>query len=353
MPVGIAGRLRWIGGLVLAAMLLGNPRAAAQGASRAMAYWCDAVAPALFPFLALMPLLTCREAADSYARLFGRAMDLLFELPGAAAPAVIIGMLAGAPAGAIAAREVAARCGMNRRQLYRITLAVTGFSPAFLVSGIGASVLGREDMGWKLLIAQLLTQLSMLRLLRHAWRERIEPVPAAADRLSEQPIRAAVLTLLTICGYMAFFGSLAAAMRDRLGLYISNAALCLLDVPSGARVIADISLDPDIKLLLLAAMCGMGGVCVALQNLNVLRDCGLGASEYALMRMFAAAISACWMLLIVKALPFDTILRVGECNHRRYFTLAALAVSILAVPVVVRCYRSTLLHKEARCGKRA
>lgn len=344
MPVGMPGRLRWIGSLMLTAMLMSNPRAAAQGAARAMAYWCDAVAPALFPFLALMPLLTCREAADSYARLFGRAMGLLFELPGAAAPAVIIGIFAGAPAGAIAAREAAAHHGMSRRQLYRIALATTGFSPAFLVGGIGASVLGREDMGWKLLIAQLLTQLLLLRLLRHAWNECIEPVPAAPDRLSEQPIRAAILTLLTICGYMAFFGSLAAVMRDRIGLHISNAALCLLDVPSGSRVIASLSLNPDAKLLLLAAMCGMGGVCVELQNLNALKGCGLGAAEYALVRLLAAAINTCWMLLIIKALPFDAILRFGECSHRRSFALAALAVSILAVPVVVRCCRSAFHH---------
>ena len=95
---------RWITGLLIFALLLCRPEAAANGAREAMAQWYYAVAPSLFPFMALMPLLTCPEAARAYERLLGRAMRALFRLPGAAAPAMIAGMAAGSPAGAEHAR---------------------------------------------------------------------------------------------------------------------------------------------------------------------------------------------------------------------------------------------------------
>ena len=79
-------KMRWAGGLLLMALLLSRPQAAAQAAARAMAHWYAAVAPSVFPFLALMPLLTCREAARVYERALGRAMGALFDLPGAKSP---------------------------------------------------------------------------------------------------------------------------------------------------------------------------------------------------------------------------------------------------------------------------
>ena len=43
----------WMGGLAAAALLLARPEAAADGARAAMAQWYHAVAPSLFPFMAL------------------------------------------------------------------------------------------------------------------------------------------------------------------------------------------------------------------------------------------------------------------------------------------------------------
>ena len=61
--------LKWLGGLAAMALLLSSPQDAARGAARAMAQWHASVAPALFPFLALMPLLTSGEAMAAYEAL--------------------------------------------------------------------------------------------------------------------------------------------------------------------------------------------------------------------------------------------------------------------------------------------
>jgi len=192
--------LKWLGGMAVVALLLSKPQAASRGAAEAMARWYASVAPALFPFLALMPLLTSGEAAAAYEALLARPMGGCFRLPGAAAPGMIIGMAAGTPAGALAARNVAAEAGMNRGQLQRLVAATAGFSPAFLVGGIGVGMLNSAALGWKLWVAQLLTQITLMILLRGAWKRRMEGIEAVGGAVGDQPILGAVMGILTIWG---------------------------------------------------------------------------------------------------------------------------------------------------------
>lgn len=331
---------RWLGAAALLALLLSDTRAAMAGAARAMVQWANAVAPALLPFMALMPLLTCDEAARAYERLLGRPLRAALGLPGAAAAALVAGMVAGAPAGALAARDVAARAGMTRGQLRRLAIAATGFSPAFLVGGVGEGLMGSPALGWRLLQAQVLTQLSMALLLRRAFQSDGGPVPELPADGGDRPVRGAVLALLTICGYMALFQSAASVIAARAGERAAGALLCLADAPSGARVIANLPPALDrAKPVLLAAVCGFGGACVAAQNLDALKGCGVRPAPYVGFRLLAAAINAGWMaLLTTPGLPGGAaaLRRAGE----RPFEAAALAAALLALPALARMRKS-------------
>ena len=324
----LAGRGKWLVGAALSALLLSRPEAAADGAARAMAGWYRAVAPALFPFMALLPLLTCEEAACAYEALLGRATSALFRLPGAAAPALVIGMVGGSPAGALAARRLAAQAGMTQGQLRRIAVSAAGLSPAFLLSGIGAGLLGDVGSGWVLLRAQLGTQLAMALLLRHAWDDCADPVPAGDARADAAPVRGAVLAVLGVCGWMALFGALASAARAWIG-DAADALLCLLDLPSGAGIVAALPMDPARRLALLSAMCGFGGACVGAQNLAALKGCGLSPAAYFALRAVAAAVSAALTLAQLR-LP---VLLSGRAAPPP-MPAASLAAVALAVPVL-------------------
>lgn len=319
--------VKGLGGLVLALLLLCRPREAALGAARALSHWYASVVPALLPFLVLMPLLTCSEAIHTYKRLLGRAVERAFGLPGSAAPAMVVGMLAGMPAGAIAARSVAARSGMDQGQLRRLVYMSSGFSPAFLVAGIGTGMLWDVATGWRLLAAQLMTQLTLGLLLRNAWRDRLEPVGEAGIGGSDRP---PVLAVLTVGGYMALFGALASVSGSLAGETVARASLCLLDVPSGAKLVAGLPWDATAKAVLLAGMCGFGGLCVAAQGLSVLKGCGFKTAEYLGVRALAALLGAAYMALLAR-LP-----GVGGAWLVRgdLLLLAALIASILALPVV-------------------
>lgn len=255
--------------LLFAAGLLLFPETALNAAREAMYAWYSSVAPALFPFMVLTPMIACPEAVALYERLLGRVMRLLTGLPGAAAPAVIIAMTAGSPAGALAA----VRCGLSRRDTERLLGCVCGLSPAFLLGGIGAGMLGDAALGMNLLKIQLTAQLAMLTLTRFFPSEEQRAEPSAPE--SAECIRPAVMNILTVGGYMIVF-SVAAALIARIlrSETAGNAVLCLLDVPTGARAVAAFPLYIEEKMTILAAMTGMGGLCIALQNLSAAKKAG-------------------------------------------------------------------------------
>lgn len=322
--------IRWLIGLALMAALLVWPEAALRGVQQAMAHWYYSVAPSLFPFMALMPLLTCPEAARAYEFLFGKGMHAALRLPGGAAPALVIGMVAGSPAGAAAARRIAFQTGMNQGQLQRLAISICGLSPAFLITGIGVSMLGSAGDGVLLLRAQIFAQLAVALLLRNAWKDRTQPVPAPGGSGEEAPVRAAVLSIITVCGYMALFGAFAQIIREIAGERIAGAMLCALDLPSGAQVVADASLDPSARLVILAGMTGFGGVCICMQNLSVLEGCGVTPWEFYGCRLLAATLCAAAMAaqLYVK---WDVFAAIAP----NPIAIAGIFAAILAIPVLI------------------
>ena len=305
--------LKWLGGLAAMALLLSSPQAATRGAVAAMAQWGASVAPALFPFLALMPLLTCGDAIAAYEALLGRFTA--------------------------AARDIAARAGMNRGQLQRLAVATAGFSPAFLVGGIGVGILNNPALGWKLLGAQLLTQMSLMLSLRRAWQGHTEPVAAVGFATVERPVRGAVLGILTICGYMTLFGALAGALGEWVGRGPADVLLCLMDVPSGALRVSRMALPDGIMLTLLAGMCGFGGLCVIAQSLGALRGSGVSAGEYIGIRAVAGLLCAGYMALLQGLPPIDHM-RLIEPIRENPLAAGALIASVLAVPMLSRRLKS-------------
>ena len=331
-----AGALLPLSALLLIALLLARPQDAALGAARAMAAWASTVAPAVFPFLALTPLLTCDEAARAYEALLGRLTAKWLRLPGAAAPAIVVGMAAGVPAGVLAARSVAARSGMDRGQLHRVAVAAMGFSPAFLISGVGAGMLGSAAMGWRLALSQILSQVTLALLLRRAWRHRSEPVLAAGPLRQDGAIRGAVLAALTICGYMALFGALARAAGSLLGTRAGAVLLCLMDVPSGARLLADLPLPMAVRLVLISALCGFGGLCLIAQCLGALSGCGPAWWEVLALRALAAVLCAGYTLLGLRLVD----VRLPAAFADQPLAAAGLCASALAIPVLARMKKS-------------
>lgn len=319
-----AKHLRWLVALVFAAALLRYPETALNAAREAMANWAYAVAPALFPFMVLMPLLTCADAARAYECIFGRFLPMLLGVSGSAAPALAISMAAGSPAGAMAAARIE---GIPSE---RIVCCTCGLSPAFLISGIGAAMLGSAADGRILLRAQLAAQLTMLALARFLPAKATEKTAQANSAAPEDAsIAASIRGVFGVCGWMMVFsvsGALAAQFLPNPG--VCAALMCALDLPTGALALSRLPIARETRIVLLAAAVGFSGLCIIAQNLAACP--GLRAGKLILCRVLAAGVSAAAAAVQLRFMPAP-----GSGTHQ-IWPAAILFSVIFCVPPLIK-----------------
>lgn len=311
--------LKWLGGIVLMLLMLCRPEDAANGAREGLRQWYYAVAPSLFPFMALLPLLTSPEANGMYDKLLGGLMRRLFNLPGSAAAPVAVGMLSGSPAGCAAAKRVAVSERWTRGQLERVAMACCGMSPAFCITAVGAGMLGDAGLGHILLRSQVLTQLTMLALGERFCRDG-DIIEVSPEDVPSTP----VLSIISVAGYMALFGAVAGAARMPW-------AQLALEVTAGARLICDRDLALPVKMAALSALAGYGGACVCAQNVGILRECGVNPVKFVACRCLAGAIAASYTLLFQAKVP---------ASQPRTLTVSCIFALFLALPAIFRLKRT-------------
>lgn len=287
-------RKKWIFAVLFAVSLLVWPEIALNAAREAMYTWVYTVAPALFPFMALMPLLTCQAACSAYKRLLGPVMQTVFRLPGETVPAVVIAMTAGSPAGAHALRKISREIQFPDDQQQRIMTCCCGLSPAFLVTGIGATMLNAPQNGRILLLAQICTQMTMLLLTRP---KRAVTVPVTMhEEFTPEPLAHAVTATLGVCGYMILFNILAAFSENAFQMpMLGLVARMILDLPTAAKTITALEIDRNMQLILLAGLSGYGGLCIAAQNLSACP--GISWGRFLRSRLTAALLNAAYAII--------------------------------------------------------
>lgn len=315
--------LAW--GIVMA--MLRWPESVFYAAQQAMTQWYFNVVPALLPFMMLMPLLTCREAMEIYEWMLGRIMRVLFDLPGAAAPAMVIGMVAGSPAGVMAAGNIAENAGLERRQLLRIAVGSCGLSPAFLVSGIGVGIMGSVQLGQRLLMVQGLTQLVMLmgsRWLKDGGRISSGNLPQKVPG-----VHRAILGVLSVAAYMVLFGVIICVIQKIVGESYGGYLAYALEISMGALKISGLNLCDNGKMMALAGMCGFGGLCICVQNMRILSRYGISLGAYLTGKGISAILSIS-IMVVLSQLKIESIreIRVFSPQWITFFAI------ILAVPAL-------------------
>ena len=249
--------------LIYAAGVLMYPDVCVKAARGAMEKWALSVAPALFPYAAVMPFLTCDEARRVYEKLLGPVARRLFRLPGGAASAIVTGMVSGSPGGAMAVVRVAAVEGLTRGETGRLAAIAGGLSPVYIISVLGVGLNGSRQFGLRMLAAQLIAQLGTGILFRNSFRGDNVKVRYKYIEEKDRPVRNAALACVSICGYMVLFSvgiELAAKiMGEKIWSYAA-----FIDLPCGA--------EACVNDVLLAGAVGFGGACICAQCIGVLED---------------------------------------------------------------------------------
>ena len=252
-------------------------RAVAEGISLCL----ESVIPALFPFLAVSSLVMELGLGEWAERRLGWFMAL-WGLPGAAASALLMGLVGGYPLGARTAADLKRQGLLTREEAERLLTFCNNANPAFFLSVLGAGVFTSTRTGLWLWLIHLAAALVTGLLLARPRGRTAPPSPfrhsshCRAVRLSSAlvtAVRSAASAMMGICAFVVFFFGLTLPLRQLPGL----AGTVLVGLAELFSLLPRLTADRT-GFLLAAALSGWGGASVLCQTVAALGDSGLSAA---------------------------------------------------------------------------
>ena len=278
--------------LAIVVLLLLRPQEAAEAVRVGLALCGRTVIPSLFPFFAAISLLLQLGAAEALSGLFRPVMQPLFRLRGECALPLLAGFLGGYPSGAKTAAGLYAQGRISQQEAELLLGFCDNCGPAFLLSYVGAGILGGTDLGVKLYLihiaAALLTGVFLCRLVRDRGPALLGsslPVKAVSfPQALTSSVSGALTSTLGICAFVVFFQVLAALPPVPL----PPLALGALEMVSGAA-----ALSPGrAGFVAAAAIVGWGGLSVHCQAMSLTAPEGLSFRWHWVGKAVQALVSA-------------------------------------------------------------
>lgn len=329
-PAHIAGRLSAFlltsGASFLLLLLLFSPQAGLDGARTGLLLCAEVVIPTLFPFLVLSSFVIHLGVAERFGRLFTRLTAALFKLPGASAPALVLGILGGYPVGARACAELVETGALTRAEGNRLLTFCINSSPAYIIGAVGAGLLHSAQAGALLYVAHILSSLLVGLLLG------VRSPRPSASALARRPVThmhasgalvtsvtGAATGMLGISGFVVFFSALSSLLFStglvesaaRLpaflpGLHWFDAGTAqtllkgFLEVSGGCSMAVH---NGQFVLEVLSAFLSWSGLSVVFQVLFAVRGTGLSARGYVASRPLHMLFSVLFTVLLFSLFP--------------------------------------------------
>lgn len=275
-------------------LLILDSKSAAQAASEGIGLCLSTVIPALFPFFVLSSWMT-----GAFGGAVSRIFEALFQLPAGCGGILLTGLLGGYPVGAQALSQ-ARECGaISGREANRMLAFCSQAGPSFLF-GMAAAQFPSAHYGWLLWAVQILSALSVARLLPHTQRETSN-IPSSPSPSISDAMKRAVMAMASVCGWVVVF-RVVISFLSRWMLWLLPEAcqilLCgLLELTNGC-VMLDALANTELRFLAAALMLNFGGFCVVLQTVSVTR--GLDIRYYLLGKLLQSGFALLYGCLFLR-----------------------------------------------------
>lgn len=194
---------------------------AAEGVRCGLALSAKTALPALFPFFVAGSFLTRTGAAFDLGRALAKPFRAVFHLPGAAAAALVTGLLGGYPVGAQTTVQLYRAGAMSRAEAERLIAFANCSGPAFLIGVCGIAICSSAKIGFLLYGIHVFSALLVGVLLPHPSSGCATPAqPAEAQPLTTAFVGAvtdAAAVALKVTAFIVFF-SVLLSLSAALGL---------------------------------------------------------------------------------------------------------------------------------------
>lgn len=299
-----------------AAFLLRYPECVALGIRKGLSVCGSVIIPTLFPFMVLAVFISRSDLCMFFANALSAFTRYVFRLPKEASAAIFMSFIGGFPVGAKMGSELVKSGKISKSDAARMNLFCINAGPAFIISTVGANMLGSKKAGIILFMSLTLSSLLIgffsgllfagKKIPAETSEEETEKIPTTYAFVSSA--REASVSILSICSWVILFSGIGEAI-DFLSLG-ANSSFFLkssLEVTGGCLAAAG-----RYPLPAVAAVIGFSGFCVHFQIFPFLKDSGIKISHFYTGRLISGALAAgiCRILLIF--FPCDTAVSLAQ-----------------------------------------
>lgn len=223
-------------------LLLHYPNAMATGISRGLSICSTVIIPTLYPFMLLAGLLANSPFCRHPGRILTAVTRRLFGLPGCCGPAILLSLVGGYPAGAIAIAQLREREQITEEETRRMTIFCVNGGPGFIVSTVGAGLLNSVQAGVLLFTAQATISVAFGILLGRGHRHLAEAstAPLPPKKPMAQIVSDTCAALLTMCGFVVL-AAMGLALVEGCNLAKGLASLFRTDTTTVSTIFAAVT----------------------------------------------------------------------------------------------------------------
>lgn len=297
--------------LAAACGILLLPASAAGGAGTGLSFCANILIPSLFPFMVLSSFVVKSGLSSRLSVLLNPVTRRLFRLPGCTGATIVIGLVGGYPTGARGIQSLIDQKEITPKQGERMLSFCVGAGPAFVISVVGAGLLGSPTAGVILFASQAVTAILIGVFTGVLSGETIHgsskrPLEKKTLNIANALVEStsdSTRGMLNMCAFVVLFSAVLTIMKDSgvssavtqcllsLGVprSIADSVLSvLLEVTGGCTQAAKSGASPAF----LSFALGWAGICVHFQISASLGGLRFSRIKFTLFRLLHGILSA-------------------------------------------------------------
>ncbi|HEX2946456.1 MAG TPA: sporulation integral membrane protein YlbJ [Clostridia bacterium] len=374
---------------------------AVKAAQNGLALWAGVVVPSLFPFFVASEIINSTGFIRTSGVLLEPVMRPVFNVPGSASFALLLGITSGYPVGAKITSDLRNGGLLSRTEAERLLAFTNNSGPLFIVGAVGTGMYGSPRIGIFLLACHILACLTVGVLFRFYGRSGGSRIKESRKKdllktfktnlLSQQSqaggfgsilgnaIRNSVATILAIGGFIVLFaviiqlltetgliGALAGALSfvlSPLGLdrdVLTGVISGVFEITTGSRIASALASVPvTVKLPAVSLIIGWAGLSVHFQVMSITSVTDIRVMPYFFGKALQGIIAAIYTAAGIKLLQLETLAispvlssyGTGISGFWGLFARSFIILSVLLIFFVI-CQRTAGKAKTVRTVRR-
>lgn len=296
------GFLPFLLSLIAFSLLLCFPKTVGTGVRAGLELCYRAIIPSVFPFMVLSEILRGIDLSPLDFTL-GRVFGAIFRVSALGGRVILLGLLCGFPIGAKMTSELYADGRMSKREAERLLFLSSCPSPAFVISGVGISMLNDAASGCMLYFILVLSVFTVGLILPS---DRTTEPTSSLSHAHRSPslvgaIKGAGLGTLSVTAFITFFSVLSALAASLIpSPAISALIASVLEIGSGASAASVLMThSPRLASALIGFATAFSGISVYLQSLAYIGETNLSPRLYLIGKIISGIVSGALAMLFL------------------------------------------------------